>query len=82
MKLGSCATEGCESRAVIVCRFQSLAIRDLGPPIKRAECEVEAAWCWPCFACWTDRLKALSLRGWGLGDLKTAPWGCRLQPLG
>jgi hypothetical protein len=65
---GLCATEGCGNRAVIVCTFQSLAIRELGPPVKRFEREVESAWCWPCFAVWTDRLKTLSRRAWGFGD--------------
>lgn len=34
---------GCENEAVIVCRFQSLAIKDLGPSIKRFGHEVERA---------------------------------------
>ena len=65
LDFGTCATEGCGNSAVITCRFQSLAIKEFGPPIKRFEHEVEAAWCWPCFACWTDRLKTNARRGWG-----------------
>lgn len=66
--LETCATEGCGSPAVIPCRFRSLAIADVGQPARRSDREVGSAWCWPCFAVWTDRLKELSRRGWGLGD--------------
>lgn len=68
MEFGICCVQGCENPAVIVCRFQSLAICDLGPPARRFEHEVERAWCWPCFACWTDQLRTNARRGWGLGD--------------
>jgi hypothetical protein len=68
MKFGICCIQGCENPAVIVCRFQSLAIRDLGPPLVRYHHKVERAMCWPCFAVWTERLKTLSRQGWGLGD--------------
>lgn len=53
---------------MILTFFQSLAIKELGPPMRRLEYEVERAWCWPCFACWTERLKTLARRGWGLAD--------------
>lgn len=66
--LGTCSRDGYESPAVISCRFQSLAIADVGPPLRRAEREVEFAYCWSCFAVWTDHLKELSRRGCGLGD--------------
>jgi hypothetical protein len=64
MRFGTCVTGGCGNEAVIVCRFQSLAIKELGPPAKRFEHEIEAAWCWPCFAGWTDRLRTNARRGW------------------
>jgi hypothetical protein len=68
MRFGVCASEDCLSAAVIARRFQSLAIEELGPPIGRVEREVEAAWCWPCFAFWTDQLRTNARRGWGIGD--------------
>ena len=66
--LGDCRMERCSNRAVIVCRFQSLGIVDVGLPAKRADREVESAWCWPYFAVWTENLRSLARRGWGLGD--------------
>jgi hypothetical protein len=65
---GTCVMEGCGNSAVISTRFQSLAIRDLGPPVRRFEHEVTATWCWPCFVCWVENLKTNARRGWGLGD--------------
>jgi hypothetical protein len=49
---------------------ESLAIRDLGPPLVRYHHKVERAvcWPWPCFAVWTERLTTLSRQGCGLGD--------------
>lgn len=67
-KESQCETDGWDGQVDIVCSFRSLAIRDLGTPITRYEHEVERSWCWPCFAVWTERLKALSRQGWGLGD--------------
>jgi hypothetical protein len=79
---GVCNVEDCENEAAIVTRFQSLALRELGPPITRFDHEVERAWCWPCFAMWTERLKSPSA-GLGPGRLAIIREGpeVRLRPL-
>lgn len=40
----TCGMGGCENDAVIVCRFQSLGVKELGPPMKGFNHEVERAW--------------------------------------
>jgi len=68
VSLGRCEQPDCGRDAVIVCRFRTLALAREVYPSTRLDHEVVRAWCWPCFACWTDQVRTLARRGIGLGD--------------